>query len=112
MGVHEGQIITRTTDASVVLDFANVSEHSTGDYNGYDPSYYLVQTNYDLWNDDPSNDNRRSMAENMLSSWNRSINTEMMAIGSNLQAVMSSANVKNKDTFYTGIFSAAHDVFL
>eukprot|EP01083_Nonionella_stella_P124297 375261_1 len=111
-GVHDGLIITRYTDDSVVFDFANITTNSTGNYNGYNPSYYMVQTNYDLWQEDQVDDNRRSMAENMLSTWNRNEDTKLLYIGSNLQAIMSSYQVHNADTFYTGIFSVAHDVFL
>ena len=111
-GVDQGQIITRMINDNVILDFVNITQNSTGDYAGYNPAYYMVQTNYDVWNIDPPNDPRRSMAERMLAGLNRTRDTQIFAIGSNVQAVMSSWKVHNEDTFYTGIFSANYDLFL
>lgn len=111
-GVHDGQIITRMIDDYVILDFANITQNSTGNYAGYNPAYYMVQTNYDVWEIDPASDPRRSMAERMLAGLNRTRDTQTFAIGSNVQAVMSSWKVHNEDTFYTGVFSANYGLFL
>eukprot|EP00483_Globobulimina_turgida_P005109 UN05119 len=115
-GVHDGVIITKFSDLNeewnVMVDFANISDISTGNYNGYKPAYYMVQTNYEIWKVDPSNDDRRTMAKMMLSTWNREIDSHLLAVGANLQAIMSSYQVHNEHTLYTGIFSAKYDLFL
>ena len=88
-GASQGAVITRAMDDTVYFDI-----------------------NYDRWEPDPPNDNRRTVAENLLSTWQRDDDTSTITIGANLMAVMSSWTVHNADTYYTGIFCPALDVFL
>ncbi|CAD8146768.1 unnamed protein product [Paramecium pentaurelia] len=65
---------------------------------------YLVQTNYDHWLPDPQNDQRRTMAENLLAQlqihqWNEF----------GVFAVMETYPIHNEGTFYTIIMNAKYN---
>ncbi|CAF1104956.1 unnamed protein product [Adineta steineri] len=69
----------------------------------------LVQTNYDHWLDDPSNDPRRTAAENIL----QSFNSTQMTQDNIYDIVLSVIPVLNKLTVYTAIMNPGEkqDIF-
>ena len=60
---------------------------------------FLVQTNYDRWEADPANDNRRTVAEEQMQAFNATDPLTMMA-------TLSTYPVQNPETAYTCIMNA------
>jgi len=104
-GYSDGAIITRGINDTVYYNFYNIS-------NSTDPTWYMVQTNYDHWLPDPPDDDRRTIAQNLISQWNQSADCQDITIGANIFGVLSTYSVGNQDTLYTAIMSPSNDVFL
>ena len=107
-GPNDGSVITKYQDDCILLTFNNVSNHSSGNYGNYSIPWFIVETNSDLWEPD----NKRSLAENMLLSWNKQYDTQQIIVGTNLLSVMSSYNIYNPSTITTSIMSAVNNIFV
>ncbi|CAF1168498.1 unnamed protein product [Didymodactylos carnosus] len=95
-GENEGLVITRNR-----LNSAN-----TIVLNSSNPLWYLVQTNYDHWLEDPLNDSRRTTAENVLGvMYNQS-----QLLDNTIYDVLSVIPVLNKYTVYTSIMSPTNNL--
>ncbi|CAD8058803.1 unnamed protein product [Paramecium sonneborni] len=65
---------------------------------------YLVQTNYDHWLTDPFNDQRRTIAENLLAQLQNNLWNEFGVF-----TVMDTFPIHNESTFYTIIMNAKYN---
>lgn len=74
---------------------------------GAPPEWALVQTNYELWEEDHADDPRRTVATNLLATYGQGLGAS--ALG--LYAACSTYPVHNEDTAYTTIMSAGTGEF-
>ncbi|CAD8149988.1 unnamed protein product [Paramecium pentaurelia] len=97
-GKDQGVIISR--DPFETYPTISLSSLPQGQ-NGYK---YLVQTNYDHWLPDPEDDQRRTIAENLLAKMQNNLLNEF-----GVYAVMDTYPIHNEGTFYTVIMNAKYN---